>query len=98
MTQGHKNHYIFALTCGNLLSLQQSARRHPIGDVAMNPLPKTVQKRVMTGKAFDAARANREADRLDYEGRLAYLDGREAQAKKYSRYADQLRRMAREAA
>lgn len=64
----------------------------------MNTLPKTVQKRVMTGKTFDAVLANREADRLDYEGRLAYLDGRTAQAKKFSRYADQLRSMARRVA
>lgn len=64
----------------------------------MNTLPKTVQKRVMPGNTFDAVLANREADRLDHESRLAYLDGRTAQAKKFSGYANQLRSMARRAA
>lgn len=63
----------------------------------MNTLPKNVQKRVVTGNSFDAVLADREADKLDYESRLAYLDGRSAQAKKFSGYANQLRRMVRSA-
>lgn len=64
----------------------------------MNTLPKTVQKKVMTGNSFRPDLANREADRLDYESRLAYLDGRTAQAKKFSGYANHLRSMARRVA
>lgn len=64
----------------------------------MNTLPKYVQKRVMIGNSFSAVLANREADSLDYRSRLAYLDDRLAQAKKFSRYANRLRQMAREAA
>ena len=63
----------------------------------MNDLPKYVSAKVVSNGVLQVSAANREADRLDEESRYAWLDGRTAQAKKFSRHADKLRSLARKA-
>ncbi len=62
----------------------------------MKTLSKTILKCVQIAGTVSTTLANREADKLDYDARLAYLDGRTARSKQLSGYANKLRAMTRD--